>query len=243
MVTPATPNGWTTHSTDSSGIVGTGTASVNFVAGPATPPLQTGSVNLATGPGAGDGSAQLRYGGAAGTRVDQLTALSYSTYATAWNGQQLPYLTLWLDLDGNGSRDDRLHFEPDYTAPAALNTWQTWNALSGQWYSDNEAGPGSNTISLAQYLALPGTANATIINDAFQSIGGIRLTTGFASDTDTFNTYIDNFTIGTAGGTTTFDFEPAAVPEAGSIALLGVAGVLSAAGISVRKRLAKRGTS
>jgi hypothetical protein len=82
------------------------------------------------------------------------------------------------------------------------------------WYSDNFAGPGSNAVTLAGYLTLAGTPDAKIA-DAAPGIGGIRLTTGFASDTDNFDTNIDNFTIGTLSGTTNFDFEPAAVPEAG----------------------------
>ncbi|HMP08475.1 MAG TPA: hypothetical protein PJ982_19165, partial [Lacipirellulaceae bacterium] len=176
-VTPATPDDWTWHVTNSTGTIGTGSGTADFVLGPGTPPLGDGSFNLMTPAGGGNQSAQLRYSGAAGIRIDELTSLSYSTYATDWNGSQLPYLTIWLDLDGNGTRDDRLWFEPTYSRAAAgngnpnpqadpvLNAWQTWDALDGMWYADTAAGPGSNAITLAAYLALPGKANATIIND------------------------------------------------------------------------------
>jgi len=190
---------------------GDGTA--NFVNGPATPPIGTGSAHLNTGTD-GEQSAQMRNSAWAGTRIDALTVLKYSTYATAWNGQQLPYLTIFLDTDGDSVRDDRLWFEPDYSgpgagngnpnpqAPVALNTWQTWDCLAGMWYSDNIAGPGSNAITLAAYLAQK--PNATIINEG---PGGIRVASGFASPGDVFDANVDAFVIGTATSQKTYNFE------------------------------------
>jgi hypothetical protein len=218
-VSPGNMNGWTIYTTDSSGALNTGSGTGNFVTGPLTPPLGTGSGHLQTPAMGGDQSVQFRNIGFAGTKIADLTSLGYSTFASAWNGQQLPYLTIWLDTG------DRLHFEPDFSKatagngnpnpqdPAALNTWQTWDALNGMWYSDNFAGPGSNAVTLAGYLTLAGTPNAAIADASPGVIGGIRLTSGFGSDTDNFNANVDNFTIGTAGGSTTFNFEPAAVPE------------------------------
>jgi hypothetical protein len=218
IVTPGNMNGWTIYTTDDTGALNTGSGTGNFVTGPATPPLGTGSGHLQTPVGGGDQSVQFRNVGFAGTKIADLTTLSYSTFATAWNGSQLPYLTIWL------SSGDCLWFEPAYSAAGAgngnpnpqadpaLNSWQTWNALTGMWYSDNYAGPGSNAVTLAQYLTLAGTPDVTIA-DAAPGIGGVRVASGFASPGDDFNAYLDNFSIGTAGGTTTFDFEPTAVPE------------------------------
>jgi hypothetical protein len=218
LVTPGNMNGWTIYTTDDSGALNTGSGTGNFVTGPATPPLGTGSGHLMTPAGGGDQSVQFRNVGFAGTKIADLTSLGYSTFASAWNGSQLPYLTIWLDTG------DRLHFEPTYSSAGAgngnanpqgdvaLNTWQTWNALAGMWYSDNFAGPGSNAVTLAGYLTLAGTPDAKIA-DAAPGIGGIRLTSGFASPSDNFDANIDNFTIGTLSGTTTFDFEATAVPE------------------------------
>ena len=247
VVTPSSLGDWALYKTDISGIINTGTATAEFVNGPATPPLGTGSAHLMTGPGAGNGSAQMRNSGWAGTRIDALTSLSYSTYATAWNGSQMPYLTIYLDTDGNGTRDDRLWFEPTYSRASAangnpnpqadpvLNLWQTWDALDGMWYSDAVPGPGSNAKTLAQYLAVK--PNATIVNDAGQGIGGIRIASGFASAGENFDANVDNFTIGTAAGTTTYNFElraPAAVPEPGSFVLAGLA--LAGVGAFTRRR-------
>lgn len=230
-VSPGNMDGWAFYTTDSSGIIGTGTGTAAMVNGPATPPLGTGSAQLRTAPGAGDGSVQMRNSAWAGTRIDSLTALSYSTYATAWNGQQVPYLTIWLDTDGNGTRDDRLWFEPDYSSAGAgnhnphppqpgttLNTWQTWDALHGMWYSDNHAGAGTDAITLAAYLFFE--PNATIINNG--TTGGIRIASGFGSPGDSFDANVDAFTIGTLAGTTTYDFELAPIPEPTTI----LAGVL-----------------
>ena len=110
---------------------------------------------------------------------------------------------------------------PNPQPGTTLNLWQTWDARLGMWYSDNMAGPGANAITLAAYLALK--PNATIINDAYQGIGGIRIASGFASPEDNFNAYVDGFTIGTAAGTTTYDFEPVPEPTtmiAGALLLL-----------------------
>lgn len=250
VVSPSNLGDWALYTTDSGGLVGTGGGTADFVVGPATPPLGVGSAHLSTPTGGGDQSAQLRNSAWAGTSLSALTSLSYSTYATDWNGAQLPYLTIWLDLDGNGSRDDRLWFEPAYSnggygngdpnpqADVALNTWQTWDALNGMWYSDNQFGPGADAVTFATYLAA--NPSATIINDAAQGIGGIRVATGFASPGDNYNTYVDNFTIGTDAGEVTYNFEPldnGVVPEPMTLAVWSV---LSLCGSAVAWRAKRR---
>jgi hypothetical protein len=243
-VTPTNLYGWSPRVTDSSGSTGgnpTGVA--QFVTGPGTPPLGIGSVNLATGDGAtgGDGSAQFDNTGYAGVLLSSITALSYSTYVTENNGQQLPYLNLVL------SNGDKLYFEPPYQTPStgnpalpnqgatALNTWQTWNAFTGGWYSDNGPGtPGTGVVSLAAYeLAHPGV---TIENQG-SALAGIRLNVGFGDPTDQFNGYVDNFTIGINGSNTTYNFEPAAaVPEPSTLAIAGL-GVLGFLGYGLKRRV------
>src|SRR5664279_2254769 len=90
VVTPSSMGTWAFYSTDASGTIGTGAGVGQMVVGPATPPLGTGSANLNVGAGNGDQSVQLRNSDWAGTRLDALTSLSYSTYASSDNGSQLP---------------------------------------------------------------------------------------------------------------------------------------------------------
>ena len=250
-VTPSSMGTWAFYSTDSSGAINTGSATGGMVTGPGSPPLGTGSANFQTGAGAGDGSEQLRNSDWAGTRLDALTSLSYSTYATSFNGSQLPFVNLYLNFGTGITRDDRLWFEPTYSsagagngnanpqADVAQNTWQNWNMLKGMWYSDNEAGPGSAAITLAAYLALH--PDATIINDPGQGgLGGIRIASGFSSPGDNYNTNVDAFTIGTAAGTTTYNFEAgSAVPEPSSLIVWSLIGLsIGVAGWRRRRRIA-----
>jgi hypothetical protein len=113
-----------------------------------------------------------------------------------------------------------LYFEPRYQdatnfpsnpQPAVTtNTWQTWNALPGGWWSQNAiagAGPGTNVKALSAYIAAQ--PNARIVNTS-TGFGGVQLVAGRGSAADWMN-FIGNadcFTIGVSGGdTTTFDFE------------------------------------
>jgi len=234
VVSPGNMQGWAFMTTDNNGLPAPGNGNTaQMVTGPATPPLGTGSAQLATASGQGDTSSQIRNTLYAGVRLDSLTALSYSTYDTVNNGQQFPYIELNIATTGSGAPDDILFFEPPYQTPSSgnpslpnqgdpiLNTWQTWDALAGGWWDNNGVvNPGTGVGSLATYLAA--YPNATIENSS-AGYGGVRLTVGFASPEDNFNGYVDKFTIGTASGTTTYNFE--AVPEPSTLLLVAFAGL------------------
>jgi hypothetical protein len=194
---------------------------VSFVEGPASPPLGVGSAELQTGNGitGGDCSAELRNSAYAGVKLSDLTALSYWTYDVKNNGQQFPYLELYVNNSGTGTTvDDALFFEPPYQAPGhgnatcahqaetAMETWQEWDALSGCWWDNNNVlgDGGTNTSPLSDYLAA--YPNATIVNSS--TGGGIHLVVGFASPEDQFDGNVDAFRIATASSDTTYDFEP-----------------------------------
>lgn len=255
VVDPNNMDGWTFYSTDSSGALNTGSNVGQMVTGPATPPLGVGSANLMTAAGAGDGSEQLRNTDWAGTLLSSITSLSYSTYATSIGGDQLPFLNLYISTQGNGVYDDRLWFEPVYSSASAgngnpnpqpniaLNAWQTWNAFTGMWYSDSTTpnanafpndpnGPGDHAITFAEFVAA--FPNATIVNPS-AGIGGIRLASGFSSPGDNYNTYVDGFTIGVSGVDTTYNFEPAAVPEPATVSLFGLS-ALGSVGLTYLRR-------
>lgn len=252
VVSPGNMNGWTLFTTDNQGNAAPNNGNIaQMVYGPSTPPLGVGSAELATAPNQGDSSANITTSSFDGTPLSSLTSLSYSTYCAANNGQQFPYLALTVSLDGTPTgAQDSLFFEPPYQTAltgnpnlpdqgaTVMNEWQTWNALSGGWWDNNgnfnpgvsEPGlPGVN--SLAAFLTL--YPNATIEdNIAYPVYGGVALQVGWASPSDIFTGYVDNVTIGTASGTTTFDFEPVPEPSAVLLVSMGLMGML----IVVRRR-------
>jgi hypothetical protein len=255
LVTPSNMDGWTFYTTDNNFNVGPGNGSYGIVTGPATPPLGSGSAYMATAANHGDEEVQLRNTDWAGTPIASLTSLSYSTYATASNAMppaasQDTFFDLYINTNGNPNAgyNDRLIFEPVFSAADAgngnpspqadpqLNTWQSWNLLTGMWYDDNgPSGPGSHAITWSDFLSL--YPNAVIVNDDGNGgIGGLRVTIGAGGATDNFAVNVDKFTIGTASGTTTYNFDPAAVPESSSIAVWGLMGLVGVGGYCVQQK-------
>lgn len=232
VVSPGNLQGWQLVTTDDAGVP-PGHGSVGFVLGPQTPPLGTGSATLTTStfappvPGNGGAeSAQIRTPNFKGTNLSDITALKYCSFADSWNGQQLPYLTLFLNLEGNpnGPVDDEIFFEPAYQSPTSgnpllpnqwatqgmpqLGKWQCWDARNGGWWSNSGvANPGNGVQSLSYYSShVTHTGNIVIVNSS-TGLGGVRLTVGFASPGDQFNGFVDNFMIQVKTAATTYDFE------------------------------------
>lgn len=149
--------------------------------------------------------------------------MSYSTFVEVdGSGGQAPYLIIQVDTDGDTGIEDLLFFEPLYQSaaffpsnpqgPLTTDTWQTWDALAGGWYSvfgTNGSGPGANVQAWSTLVAaLP--PGAQIFNSS-SGLGGVRIVTGFGAGAwDNFLGAADNFTIGVSGTNTTYDFEPAA---------------------------------
>jgi hypothetical protein len=246
VVSPSNMDGWAFYTTDNNFTLGTGSGTYGMVTGPATPPLGTGSAHMATAAGHGDEEVQLRNGDWTGTKISDLTTLSYSTYATAWNGQQDTFLDIYINTTGNagGGYDDRIIFEPDYgssdfvaggPAPPVLGQWQTWNVLNGKFYDDNGNGGngGANALPWSSFLAL--YPNAVLVNDDGNGgVGGLRITIGAVDPSQSADVNVDNFTIGTAAGSTTYDFE--AVPEPSSAVIGSLLALLTAGGYGRRLR-------
>lgn len=219
-----------------------------FVVGPDVPPLGVGSLEFRTSP-AGSDAAQARNTAFGGVLLSDFTALGYSSYVeqnnggtsgTLGNGGQAPYIIMQVDYDGNSSVDDLLFFEPLYQGatffptnpqgPLAMQTWQTWDALAGGWYSvfgTAGSGPGANVKSFNTFFtpALGGDADARLVNSS-SGLGGLRFVVGFGGPTDfgNFIGNIDNVTVDTATiAALTYDFEPdsAPVPEPATSLLIG----------------------
>ena len=171
VVNPATMDDWTFTTTSPRGLT---TAVAQMVDGPSTPPFGTGSARFRIGPG-GFGTSELRHDALTGVLLSSLTDLRYSTLVTSKLDNNIIYLAIDLDLNNDGAFDDRIVFEPKYqdgtfnpAIPAQptvqLDTWQTWDAFGGGWWSRScvaspftciaGASPGAGVKSLADYLAI-----------------------------------------------------------------------------------------
>ncbi|MBA3747142.1 MAG: hypothetical protein H0W96_06560 [Solirubrobacterales bacterium] len=225
VVAPATLGTWQTFIVDSAGAqIPNADGGAMFVNGPPGQPSGLGSVRLVTATGHGDGGAQLRNTGFAGTPLSSIKALSYATFVTQTNGSQVPYLRLTLDLDGNGSPDDEIIFEPVYQSgelagsvaqsTIQLGAWQLWNARAGRWWALHGlagSAPGTNVKTIDELLVA--APQARIINTA-GGAGGISFSSGVVAKEQRFDGNVDVFTIDTGAGPTTYDFEPGPPPPA-----------------------------
>ncbi|MEO1646095.1 MAG: hypothetical protein AAFR67_12975, partial [Chloroflexota bacterium] len=196
--------------------VETGTGSVDFVSGPATQPLGTGSVQFLLDDGSSGaiiGTQQF-----AGVRLDALTTLSYSTYNSVGNNTVAPALQFNIDYDltdSTTSWQGRLVFEPYYDNPIVDGQWQTWDALNGRWWSTGnpvvgDAGvtrecPISSPCDIATLLGFyPDMGIQTGDLSALLFKAGSGWLAGYEGS-------VDAFTIGIGNENTIFDFEPTPV--------------------------------
>lgn len=252
VVSPAMLNGWTILNFDNSAATDTaaptpdGTTSF-FASGPGMPPLGTGSLHQKIGPDGNDATRALT-SQFNGLSLSAITGLSYSTYVSMNVGGQATYLQLRIDRDGDGDQDDRLFFEPVYqngtysqvgystdvipnqcgmvALCVTIGNWQTWNALVGGWWSENDSAGGPPLTTLDDYFTQYPGAKLITTSPAIRVQAG-----GGAGAWDNFMGAADNFTIATAAETTTFNFEPA--PEPGTLAVFGL-GLLGLAALRRR---------
>lgn len=201
VVHPADMQGWAFYD-DLTGLPGTGT----LVEGPGTPPLGTGSANLVVD---SVGRQILATASHAGTRLDSIGALTYSTYRAAGSNALAISLQLNWDpnvTDGDNTFQGRLVYEPYFTHTVQTGVWQTWNtqdnAAAGNWW-----------FSRLLYQATCSQANpctwaevlAAYPNAGVWASGGVILKAG-GPWAGGFDGNVDALTI----GETTYDFEAAA---------------------------------
>jgi hypothetical protein len=205
LVMPSSLNGWFFFNEGANGSGG-------FEQGPATPPLGGGSAFLQVD---STGRHSLGTQAYAGTRLDQISELRYSTFKNT-NPDQIVDIGLQFDIDydgagGNAAYQGRLVFEPYFTGTnPRQNVWQTWHALAGKWYASRSGANGSNGVcpqsapcTWPQVLA--SFPNATVFNNAF---GGVLLFRAGGPWANGYDGNVDAFTIGVGTTFTTFNFEP-----------------------------------
>ena len=210
-VWPPNQNGWVFFN-DSPGV---GTGSGGFTHGPATPPLGVGSAFLTV-----DSQARhaLGTGAYAGTRMDDVTELRYSSYQNNNTDTNLaPSLQFDIDYDltdTNTAYHGRLVFEP-YQIPATVqqNVWQQWDAYgTGKWYGTRSTviingnmsvpNPCQQNTPCTWQQVLASFPNAGMFN------GGALLFKAGGPWAGGFNGNVDAFQISVNTARTTYDFEP-----------------------------------
>ena len=202
------------------------------------PPLPPGALHLVVMP---DANAVFTFARLRSTRYHRtylrdLSRLDYYACDERNNGQQWPFIALEIDWDGNNTIDDELIFEPTYQnpvdgglcgvgsnqGPPVLPMWRFRDALRNDggtfmacWWSMNDPlfPPGDVIRPLSEYITAH--PNAAIVN-LDGNHGGIQIMHGFSDPNDTYNGWVDAFTIGkdingsngqTQNSTITYDFQ------------------------------------
>jgi hypothetical protein len=200
VVYPSNTHGWNFTQED----YATGTGS--FVEGPGTTPLGTGSAEFTVD---STGRELLYNTNYAGTRLDQITSLKYSTYSQTPTTVFAPSLQFDVDYnlnDTNTAWQGRLVYEPYMSGTVTSGVWQTWNPLNGVWWATKAPGstlcPQSNPCTWSQILTAFPDAGIGVNNGVDKvsfKVGG-PWTGGYTGN-------VDAFTIGINNTNTIYDFE------------------------------------
>lgn len=206
IVSPDNMKGWVFAEESGDNTLG------SFVPGPDTAPAGLGSAQFELDDSA-DGLILALPGGYPGTRLDELTAVSYSTYQQSAPGEQAATLQIHIDYDvtdGDHSWQGRLVFEPYYDSVVNQGEWQHWDALAGRWWATGAPGnayfPQSSPASIPDILAQFPNAGIKAEYGDGSTDGTILLKAG--SGWSSFVGNADELTVGVNDQTTIYDFEP-----------------------------------
>ena len=195
---------------------GTAGGIAKLALGPDTPPSGSGSASL--GLNVADQGSSLGTKEYAGTKLSDITNLSYNTYVQTGNNLQAPALQLAIDGDSTDSdttSQGRLVYEPYYTHSVTDHTWQEWNALDNAksndgkgnwWFTDDKLSDDTGCTQAKPCTwedvtkALP---NASISSEDTASVlfkAGGGWTVPFLGN-------VDKATMGVKDALATYDFE------------------------------------
>jgi hypothetical protein len=199
-VSPANMNGW--------GFVQeTATATGSLVSGPGTPPSGSGSAKIALGSTGGGLYGTVAF---AGTRLDAIDAINYSTYQPTGNPGTVQTISLQFDMDydltdSNTAWQGRLVFEPYFTNTVTKGSWQTWDPLAGKWWATGNPGktkcPQATPCTWAKVLQEFPNAGLRV------SMGGLEFKAGSGWPAS-WQGNVDAFVIVVGDEAKAFDFEP-----------------------------------
>jgi hypothetical protein len=196
-----------------------------------------GSVEMSLTDGSGKADYVYTWGFVQGRTLGNLDALSYDWYrdgSSTAAPHLMPALRLLYDADGSAlTADDRgyLIFEQVYNPPSfngavPTDQWVSSDVIGANFWM-RQFSPGNTVESydntLAEWIA---GAHPSAVADRLSANSAILgLEFGIGSGwTGTFRGNVDNVSFGFGRDSTTFNFETAsaAVPEPGSLALLGL---------------------
>jgi hypothetical protein len=179
-------------------------STANFRNGPETPPLNAGSLELNT-PTGGDKITTFNFDHS-GDKLSAINAMSYSTYRSSGNLQQVASLNLQVDYNGSAPGGfTTLIFEPVYNTDQGAVTsgeWQSWDAYNGgqaHWWSSNPIPGAPDRDTFPTWTTIIAQNPDAVI------LGGVGINQG--SGNPALTTAVDKFTYGTTANTVTYDFE------------------------------------
>lgn len=199
-VSSANPGGWAF-------LQETATASGSFITGDHADLFGSGSARIQLGSTGGGLLGTLLF---AGTRLDHIADLSYSTYQPPANPGTVQTISLQLDMDynladSNTAWQGRLVYEPYFSETVAKGAWQTWDPLQGKWWATGNPGKGacpqSNPCTWSQVLSAFPEAGIRA------SVGGLSFKAGSGWPAN-WQGNVDAFVIVVGDEATAFDFEP-----------------------------------
>ena len=197
---------------------------LEFVAGPSTPPLGAGSLQIGIGPTSPLVSFLSR--ALDDAPVGDITAVRYSTYVVSSTpAGAAPRLLLSIETQEPSAPFEQLVFTPP-PASVVTGAWQSWDAVAGTWTA-LFAFPTPPPTTLAAYVAAHPAARIT------QQQGGLAILAGCNGAQSLSN--VDAVEVAVSGAATLFDFElvaPATVPipALGTWAMLALLSALILAG-------------
>lgn len=193
VVDPTHLRNWSTADTRPGG-------NVSFVTD-GTAPLGAGALELTTD---STNAAKVQFERPANVKLSRVAPLSYATkqISAPFNGAD-PSYQLAVDLDGNGTFDTNLVYEPYENGTVTTGTWQNWDVSDGQFWSSNTvdgltAGAGGPPYYTLSYLK-QNYPHAVVM--------------GFGVNVGTYNPSYDVETDNLVFNGNTYDFEPAATPN------------------------------
>ena len=196
-----------------------------FRIGPGTPPLGTGSFEMTTL--TNPEKVQLFTNRYAGTLLSNVQGIGYSTYRDPSSTgfiAGVAALNIRVDLDGNGTADAYMVYEPyqdQGNSAVSTGVWQNWDAYragAAKWWINTNANNCGQATPCTWSAIVAAYPNAAVREAANCGPGGINspcpgsLGVNQGSYNAGIISSVDALYVNVSGDTTTFDFEPAVGP-------------------------------